>query len=169
MLTDDQLKKIVSLNESLQVQLDDANAMLASRESEIEILNDELDAAAELRSRVDEQTHELECVNNKLGLEQQQAVGAEERELELYQELTEMAKLNKKYKDLLSNHAYLQTQFTDLELQLTAIHQRNVKLQQAVAHIAELESALETTRLERDGLKERMAHQEAEKKIQRHG
>ncbi|MBS1753667.1 MAG: hypothetical protein R2765_01365 [Ferruginibacter sp.] len=164
MLTEEQLKKIISLNESLQVQLADVNAMLASRENEIEFLNDELAAATELRSRFDEQKLELESINNKLGIKEQQAIGAEERELELHQELTEMARLNKKYNDLISDYTYLQTQLTDVEQQLTALHQRNIKLQQATARIAELESTLESTRLENDGLKARLAHLEAEKK-----
>ncbi|MBX2933395.1 MAG: hypothetical protein KF825_04065 [Ferruginibacter sp.] len=164
MLTEEQLKKIVSLNESLQVQLADANAMLASRESEIELLNDELAAVTELRSRFDEQKLELESINNKLGVKEQQAIGAEERELELHQDLTEMARLNKKYNDLLSDYTYLQTQLTDVEQQLTALHQRNIKLQQATARFAEIESTLESTRLENDGLKARLAHLEAEKK-----
>ena len=164
MLTEEQLKKIVSLNESLQVQLADANAMLASRESEIELLNDELASVTELRSRFDEQKLELESINNKLGVKEQQAIGAEERELELHQDLTEMARLNKKYNDLLSDYTYLQTQLTDVEQQLTALHQRNIKLQQATARFAEIESTLESTRLENDGLKARLAHLEAEKK-----
>ena len=164
MLTEEQLKKIVSLNESMQVQLADANAMLASRESEIELLNDELASVTELRSRFDEQKLELESINNKLGVKEQQAIGAEERELELHQDLTEMARLNKKYNDLLSDYTYLQTQLTDVEQQLTALHQRNIKLQQATARFAEIESTLESTRLENDGLKARLAHLEAEKK-----
>ena len=149
MLTEEQLKKIISLNESLQVQLADVNAMLASRENEIEFLNDELAAATELRSRFDEQKLELESINNKLGIKEQQAIGA---------------RLNKKYNDLISDYTYLQTQLTDVEQQLTALHQRNIKLQQATARIAELESTLESTRLENDGLKARLAHLEAEKK-----
>lgn len=163
MLTEEQLKKIVTLNESLQVQLADANAMLASRESEIEMLNDELAAATELRSSFDEQKIELDNIHKKLGVKEQQAMGAEERELELHQELTEMARLNKKYNDLLSDYTYLQTQLADVEQQLTALHQRNIKLQQATARIAELESTLESALLERDGLIARLAHLEAEK------
>lgn len=163
MITEEQLKKIVSLNESLQVQLADANAMLASRESEIEMLNDELAAATELRSSFDEQKIELDNIHKKLGVKEQQAMGAEERELELHQELTEMARLNKKYNDLNSDYTYLQTQLADVEQQLTALHQRNIKLKQATARIAELESTLESALLERDGLKARLAHLEAEK------
>ncbi|MBK7124269.1 MAG: hypothetical protein IPH68_16745 [Chitinophagaceae bacterium] len=42
MLSEEQVKKLISANESLQVQLDDLNTILASREQEIAILIAEL-------------------------------------------------------------------------------------------------------------------------------
>ena len=105
MLTEDQVKKIISLNESLQVQLADANTMLANREAEIDLLNNELAATTELRSRLDGQLVEIESMNNKITKGHQQAIGAEGRELELHQELTEMARLNKKNGELVKEHA----------------------------------------------------------------
>ena len=165
MLTEDQVKKIISLNESLQVQLADANTMLANREAEIDLLNNELAATTELRSRLDGQLVEIESMNNKITKGHQQAIGAEGRELELHQELTEMARLNKKNGELVKEHAYIQSQFADLAEQVTLLHQRNVKLQKLAAGIGELESMLESTKLERDGLKTRLATMESEKKM----
>ena len=42
-------------------------------------------------------------------------MGAEERELELQQELTEAARLQQKYNDLVQQYAYLDSQFTDIQ------------------------------------------------------
>ena len=163
MLTEDQIKKIISLNDSLQVQLEDANTVLAAREKEIDYLNSELAEATALRSRLDGQLGEIESFQNKLGIKQQQALGAEEREIELQQELTEMARLNKQYNELIQDYAYLQSQFKDIQAQLAALNERNFQLQQIAGHIGELESMLENTKLERDDLKTRLAALESQK------
>lgn len=163
MLTEDQIKKIISLNDSLQVQLEDANTMLAAREKEIDYLNSELAEATALRSRLDGQLGEIESFQNKLGIKQQQALGAEEREIELQQELTEMARLNKQYNELIQDYAYLQSQFKDIQAQLAALNERNFQLQQIAGRIGELESMLENTKMERDDLKTRLAALESQK------
>ena len=163
MLTEDQIKKIISLNDSLQVQLEDANTMLAAREKEIDYLNSELAEATDLRSRLDGQLGEIESFQNKLGIKQQQALGAEEREIELQQELTEMARLNKQYNELIQDYAYLQSQFKDIQAQLAALNERNFQLQQIAGRIGELESMLENTKMERDDLKTRLAALESQK------
>ena len=163
MLTEDQIKKIISLNDSLQVQLEDTNTMLAAREKEIEYLNRELAEATALRSRLDGQQSEIESIQNKLGIKQQQALGAEEREIELQEELTEMARLNKNYNELIQDYAYLQSQFKDIQAQLATLNERNFQLQQITGRIGELESTLETTKLERDDLKTRLTTLESQK------
>ena len=163
MLTEDQIKKIISLNDSLQVQLEDANTVLAAREKEIDYLNSELAEATALRSRLDGQLGEIESFQNKLGIKQQQALGAEEREIELQQELTEMARLNKQYNELIQDYAYLQSQFKDIQAQLAALNERNFQLQQIAGRIGELESMLENTKMERDDLKTRLATLESQK------
>jgi chromosome segregation ATPase len=163
MLSEEQIKKIISANESLQIQLADANAMLAAREQEIDYLSAELAESTALRSKLDGQLDEIESMRNSLGEKQQAAKGAEEREIELQQELTEMALLNKEYSELLQDYAYLQSQFKDIQARLSALQQRNVELEQLAGRLGELESRLENSLLERDGLKERISLLEAQK------
>ena len=163
MLTEDQIKKIISSNDSLDIQLEDANMMLAAREKEIEYLNTELAEATALRSKLDGQQGEIDSIQNKLGIKLQQAQGAEEREFELQQELTEMARLNKKYNDLVQDYAYLQSQLGDVQLQLTALNERNFQLNQTAGRIGELESTLENIKIERDDLKNRLTTLESQK------
>lgn len=156
MLTAEQIKQIISANESLRVQLADANAMLAAREQEIEFLAAELAESVALRSKIDGQQDEIESIRNRLGERQQASKGAEERELQLHRELTEMAGLNKEYSELLQDYAYLQSQFKDIQAQLTATKAANLQLEQYARRISELESMLENSVLERDSLKERI-------------
>jgi chromosome segregation ATPase len=163
MLSEEQIKKLISANDSLRVQLDDANAMLAAREQEIGYLHTELADATALRSQLDGQLDEIESIQNKLGEKQQAVKGAEERELEMYQELTEMAILNKQYNELIQDYAYLQSRYNDVQSQLTALNERNAQLQQITGRIGELESTLENTKLERDDLKNRVTTLESQK------
>jgi chromosome segregation ATPase len=156
MLSEEQIKKIIAANESLSVQLADANAMLAAREQEIDYLGTELADSVALRSKLDGQLDEIESMRNSLGVKQQAAKGAEEREIELQQELTGMAVLNKEYNELLQDYAYLQSRFKDIQAQLTALKERNLELEKITSRIGELESMLQNSLHERDGLKERI-------------
>jgi chromosome segregation ATPase len=162
MLSEEQIKKIISANESLSVQLADANAMLTAREQEIDYLSAELAELTALRSKLDGQLDEIESMRNSLGAKQQAAKGAEEREIELQQELTGMAVLNKEYSELLQDYAYLQSQFKDIQARLTVLQERNLQLEQVAGRIGELESRLENSLLERDGLKERISELESQ-------
>lgn len=161
MLTEEQIKQLVSANDSLQVLLADANAMLAAREQEIAFLNTELAEAVALRSRLDGQLAEIESIETRLNNKQQAAKGAEERELELHQELTGMALLNKNYSELQQDYAYLQSQYKDILTRLTDVQQYNIQLEQAVAGIGELQSKLENSQLEKETLKDRIVKMEA--------
>ena len=163
MLSEEQLRKIISANESLQVQLDDANAVLAAREQEIDFLHNELSEAAALRSKLDGQLNEIESIQEQIYKKDQQAAGAVEREIELQYELTDYAKLNKQYNELIQDYAYLQSRFNDIQSQLTALNARNFELQQIAGKIGELESMLGISMLERDELKSRITELESQK------
>jgi chromosome segregation ATPase len=156
MLTEEQIRKLISANESLQVQLADANAMLAAREQEIDFLSAELAESTALRSTLDGQQDEIESIRNRLGERQRAAKGAEEREIGLQQELTEMALLNRQYAELMQDYAYLQSQFKDIQARYLDLQQQGLQLEQANSRIAELESLLENSLQERDSLKERI-------------
>ena len=156
MLSAEQIKKLVSANESLQVQLADANAMLAAREQEIDYLSTELAESIVLRSKMDGQQGEIESIQNQLNQKQEAAKGAEEREIELQMELTEMALLNRQYNELMQDYAYLQSQFKDIQLQYLDLQQRSLQLEQAASRIGQLESLLENSLRERDILKEQI-------------
>lgn len=163
MLSEEQIRKIISANESLQIQLADANAMLVARKEEIDFLSTELAESTALRSQLDGQLAEIDSIQTQLNKKQQAAKGAEERELELHQELTEMAQLNKKYNELIQDYAYLQSQFKDILAQFTILQQRNTQLEAITGGMGELQSRLDNSLLERDVLKEKVQLLEAQK------
>ncbi len=163
MLTEEQIKRLVSANDSLQVQIADINLILSEREKELEKLRASLASATALRSELDGQSAEIESMQDKLGQKQMQAMGAEERELELKQELNEANRLQAKYDDLVQQYAYLQTQYEDVRQQLAEVNERNLQLQQLAFKVGELESRLENTLIEREGLKEQVKMLESQK------
>ncbi len=163
MLKEEQVKKIISANESLQVQLADANAVLAAREKEIEFLSDELADSTALRSKLDGQLGHIQTIQNELKTKVQAAKGAEERELELQQELTELARLNNKYNELIRDYASLSSQLEGVQSQLTEVKKRNFQLEQKAGRIGELESKLENALLEKNDLQTRITTLESQK------
>ena len=154
---------MISVNESLQVQLEDLNAVLLERERELDTLKKEHAETTALRSKLDGQLGEIESIQNLLGEKQKKVLGAQEREIELQQELTEAARLQQKYNDLVQQYAYLDTQFTDIHAQLAEVNERNLQLQQIAGRIGELESKLEMASTERDELKNRLTILESQK------
>ena len=153
MLSEEQLKQVISENEYLQVQLQDVNDILIKREQELLIINEYADEASELRSKLEVQLNELHSMQNRIGEKQRQALGAEEREIELQEELTTSAKLQQQYNELLQENTYMQTQLSDLNFQVEELNARCIELQKIANRIGELESKLSITTIERDELK----------------
>ena len=95
MLTDEQIKKIISENDYLRVQLKEVNEMLALREEEIEILVTSANDTTQLRSQLEMQLVQTESLQNNITQKKQQALGAANREQDLENELVDASKLLK--------------------------------------------------------------------------
>lgn len=163
MLSEEQIKKLISANESLQVQLADANRVLEAREEEIELLSEALAESTALRSKLDGKLAEIDSIQHQLGEKQKAVKGAEERELELQQELTGMALLNRQYNELLQDYAYLQSQFKDIRAQHAELLLRYQELEKVAGTVGELQSRLENSLLEKNILKEKINLLETQK------
>jgi DNA repair exonuclease SbcCD ATPase subunit len=160
MLSAAQIQQILVENEQLQVQLEELNYMLLQREQQIAMLTENAAGDTELRSMLDMQLDELHVMQNRIGKHQQQAAGAEEREFELQQELTEFARLQQQYNELFQQYTYTSTQLEDIQAELAKIKKRNNMLQQIAVRIGELESSMEIITQERDELKAKLAEVE---------
>ena len=156
MLSAEQIQQLITENESLQVQVNDLNYILAEREQEIAELKQNNTTDAELRSMIDMQLDELHLMQNRIGKQQQLAAGAEEREFELQQELTQAAKLQQQYSELFQQYTYINTQLDDVQQELIKVKKRNGMLQQIAVKIGEVESTLEILTQERDELKNKV-------------
>jgi len=156
MLSKEQLNQLITENESLQVQVKELTEILSIREEELELLKKSAEEAASLRSMLDMQLDEFHSMQNAIGERQQQVEGAAERELELEQELTEAARLQQSYNDLLQEYAYSQAQLNDTQLQLLELNKKNRLLLEIAAKVGEVESELANTLEERDELRSRI-------------
>ena len=157
MLSADQIQAIQVQNQSLQAEVQELNEILAIKEEELAELRKKGDENAALRSMVDIHLEELQFMQNRIGKHQQKAAGAEDREMELHEELTQAAKVQHQYNDLLRQYTYINTQLDDVEEELTKVKKRNTMLQQIAVKIGEMESAVEMLAEERDHLKNKVA------------
>ncbi|GAB2838581.1 hypothetical protein [Ferruginibacter profundus] len=160
MLSAAQIQQLMAENDSLQVQLEELNYILLQREQEIARLKENNAADAELRSVLDMQLEELQLMQNRIGKHQQKAEGAEEREFELHQELSQTVKVQQQYSDLFQQYTYINTQLEDIQAELAKVKKRNAMLQQIAVKIGEMESTVENITMERDELKARLAELE---------
>ncbi len=157
MLSVTQIQQLLAEHERLQLQLEELNYILLLREQELASIKQNAAEEGELRSMLDLQLDELHVMQNRIGKQQQQAAGAEEREFELQQELTEYARLQQQYTELFQQYTYTATQLEDIQAELAKVKKRNAMLQQIAVRIGEMESDMEIMRLERDELKAKLA------------
>jgi dynactin complex subunit len=91
MLNQEQINKLISENDYLRVQLKEANEMLALREEEIEILEQNAGDITELRSQLEVQLNHAQSLQNIIGTKQQQAAGAANRCLKAFKSIQPIA------------------------------------------------------------------------------
>ncbi|MEI9955838.1 MAG: hypothetical protein WDM90_05895 [Ferruginibacter sp.] len=156
-LSTEQIQQLMAENERLSVEVQELNYLLDIREKEIAELKQNNASDAELRSMLDMRLDELQLMQNRIGKQQRQAAGAEEREFELQQELTQAARTQQQYNDLFQQYTYINTQLEDLQEQITKLKKRNSMLQQIAVKIGEMESSMENITMERDDLRARIA------------
>ena len=156
MLSADQIQAIQVQNQSLQAEVQELNEILAIKEEELAELRKKGDENAALRSMVDIHLEELQFMQNRIGKHQQKAAGAEDREMELHEELTQAAKVQHQYNDLLRQYTYINTQLDDVEEELTKVKKRNTMLQQIAVKIGEMESAVEMLAEEKELLQHKI-------------
>ena len=74
MLSEEQIRKLKSENEFLQIQLQDINEMIAIREEELDILRRKAQEAVETGSKLEGAYEELSYMQNVIGKHQQIAI-----------------------------------------------------------------------------------------------
>ena len=143
MVSADTLKKLISENEFLQVQLQDVNEMIAIREEELGILRDKAKKAIETKSQLESVYEEITYMQNLIGKQQQKAEGAASREMSMEDEMLESMRLEKEYYTIRDQYQSASTALNDIKIQLGEASLVYKKLHDAQKKIAELESKLD--------------------------
>jgi chromosome segregation ATPase len=164
MLSEGQIQILIAENEKLQAEVEELNEILAIKQEEIAGLKKIALSNAEIRSKMDMQLEEIEILQNRIGQQRQKSAGAEQRELELHQELTAAAKEHHQYTDLLQQFTYVNIQLNDVQEQVATLKKRNNMLQQIAVKIGEMESMVETLTQEKEALQYKITQLE---KLQR--
>ncbi|RYG51097.1 MAG: hypothetical protein EOO01_09220 [Chitinophagaceae bacterium] len=150
MLTADQVRKLISDNELLQVQLADVNEVLAIREEELELLRARSGKMVELQSTLDNNLEEFSYMQHVIGKHQVNAEKASRREAEMEKELLEGIRMEKEYYSIRDKYNSTSTALLDVNQQLSEIPLMNRDLEVANRKISELESRLDILQEEKE-------------------
>ncbi len=143
MVSPEVLKKLMSENEFLQLQLQDVNEMIAIREEELGILREKAKKAIEMKSQLESVYEEISYMQNLIGKQQQKAEGAASRELSMEDEMLESMRLEKEYYNIRDQYQSSTTALNDIKLQLGEASLLYKQLHDAHKKIGELESKLD--------------------------
>lgn len=150
MITEEQVKKLISENEFLQVQLQDVNEMIAAREEELALLREKARQSVQTRSDLDTAYEELAYMQNVISKHQQKAVGAASREASMEEELVETIRMEKEYYEIKKQFESSSAALADINQQLSEAATIYKQLADAKRKIAELESKLDIANEEKE-------------------
>ena len=150
MLSPEQVRKLMSENELLQVQLADVNEVLSIREEELDQLRSRSKKMIELQSTIENNLEEFSYMQHVIGKHQVKAEQAGRREAEMEKELLESIRLEKDYYNIRDKYNSTSTALLDVNQQLNEIPLINRDLEMANRKISELESRLDILQEEKE-------------------
>jgi chromosome segregation ATPase len=161
MLTNEQIKQLLTENEALQAQLQESTEILAIKEEELALLKQNAADFAELQSKYNSQLNDLGSMQNHIGKKQQHLEGAANREKELYAELDEAYEIKEQYDTLLQEYAAARSELSDTQQRLSEMTDRNITLEQTARNAAALQSELDIAIIEKETLQLKIDQLEA--------
>jgi chromosome segregation ATPase len=139
--------------EKLENELDITKQLLDEAENKLENSSEKNTGWIELQSNYDARLHDLNSLQNNIGLLERQLEASAEREKELEQLLLSEITLREKYSLLQKEFIELQSEADDLRRRIVELNKKDVGLQVRVVHLSELESKLALCEEEKTRLK----------------
>lgn len=152
MSSEQEIQRLKSENEYLQLQLQDVNYMLTIREEELDLLRDKARQAVQMHSKLEGNYNELAQMQITIGNTQQKAFGAAKREAAMEEELIHSLHIEKAYYNTRKELASVTAAFTDVDSKLDEVTTVYKDLETAKRKIAELESLNEIAKEEKEYL-----------------
>jgi chromosome segregation ATPase len=131
-----------TLKEKLENDLDSTRQMLEEAENKLKDSSGDSASYAELQSEYESRLHDLNSLQEHIGLLKRQLEASAERERELEQLLLSEITLREKYSLLQREYGELQSEADDLRRRIVELNKKDVNLQMRVIHLNELESKL---------------------------
>jgi len=156
MLTENQLQLLRSENELLLIQLEDINQVIREREEELTLLRETACEARAMQSRLDMNLLEFEQMQLRIGDQQQESSGFNQRMSELEEELYASIKEQLQHADTVKDYKSVKANLQYTELELQEASGLYIKLDEWQSKYAESESNLEIARMEIANLKEEL-------------
>lgn len=152
MHSEDEIKKLKSENEYLQLQLQDVNYMLSIREEELELLREKARQVVQMKSTLEGNYNELAQMQTIIGKTEQKAFGAAKREAAMEDELIQSVEIEKAYYNTKKELASVTAAFTDVDSKFNEAGHVYKELEDAKRKIAELESLYDIAKEEKEFL-----------------
>lgn len=154
MITEEQLKKLRSENDLLQLELNDVNMMIQVREEELDLLRQRARDAAAMQSLLDSNLNAFEQMQNEMGNMQQKTMGSQQRMLQIEDELYAAVKEQLVYAEQLKQFNSMEANLLDTTYELNEAATVFKKLASANGELAQMQSNLEIAHMEINSLRE---------------
>lgn len=150
MLTEDQVKKLVSENEYLQSQVEELSAIALSYRNEIKLLHEKYEIEGELRSIIENNSEENNLLKYQLEKEKQKALNIAKRETAMELELLEGIRIETDYYNIKEEQKSATAQINDMNEQLNKSLLVYKNLEDANRKISEIHSINDILKEEND-------------------
>lgn len=150
MLTEDQIKKLVSENEYLQTQIEELSAIALSYRNEIKLLQEKYEIEGELRSIIENNSEENSLLKYRLEKEKQKALNIAKRESAMELELLEGIKIETDYYNIREEQKSSMAQINEMNEQINQSLLVYKNLEDANRKISEIHSINDILKEEND-------------------
>ena len=137
------IRKLISENLALQLQLKEANELISIKDEELFLLRRLQAKGIEIKSLQDSKSGEVEVLKQRLVEEKQKATGAQKREKEMADELDDTLGIYTKYNDLQKEYTHTMIKLEDAQALIMELKNRNLQLEEIAKRVGILESELQ--------------------------
>lgn len=157
MLSEEQIQKLLSENEYLQVQLADLNETLEIRNEQVDVLRNKNRKMTEMQSTLDNNLEEFSYMQHFIGKQQQKEKKCLKQSEEIESELIETIEMEKQYYTIREQFNSSNAALADVNSQLDEIPALTRELASEKRKVSELESNLDILKEENDLLRYEIA------------
>lgn len=156
MVSKDEMQRLRSENELLQIQLKDITEIIALREEELDILRKKAAYNVMLQSTLEGNLQQITQLQNNVGEQERNSAGAKKREIAMEDELIQSLEMEKEFYNMRDKYESSKIAILDLDTELAETADMYRQLATSISRVAELESTLQITLSENEHLKEQL-------------